>query len=96
MTINRYDIMSGRKDNTGKTRYTKIGVMFPAKQGNGFTIKLEAYPLPNEKGEVWIAAFEPRENDAPQSGGKSAPRRAGAGSIPDDIEDSIPFGPEFR
>ena len=60
---NRYDLVTSRKDREGKTRYTKIGVMFPAKEGDGFSMKLEALPLPNDKGEVWISAFVPRERD---------------------------------
>lgn len=61
---NRYDVMSPRKDREGKTRWTRVGVMFPAKSGNGFAIKFEALPLPDEKGEVWVQAMEPKERDA--------------------------------
>lgn len=78
----RYDILSGRADKDGKKRWTKIGVMFPSKQGEGFSIKLEALPLPNTEGEVWISAFVPREthgNGAPQGG-----RNHG-------IDDEVPF-----
>ena len=60
---NRYDVMSPRKDREGKTRWTRVGVMFPAKSGNGFAIKLDALPLPDEKGEVWISAMEPKAKD---------------------------------
>ena len=62
--MKRYDICTGRKDKDGKTRWQKIGVMFPAQGGDGFSIKLEAYPLPNEKGDVWISAFVPKEREA--------------------------------
>ena len=31
---------------------------------NGFAIKLDALPLPNEKGEIWLKAAEPRQNDS--------------------------------
>jgi hypothetical protein len=55
----RYDILSGRTDKDGKKRWTKIGAaecrgrgldqcMWPpisSKQGEGFSIKLEALPL---------------------------------------------------
>lgn len=58
----RYDICTPRKDKEGKTRFVKIGVMFPAKEGDGFAIKLDALPLPDEKGDVWIKAFPPRED----------------------------------
>lgn len=59
----RYDICTGREDRDGKTRWTKIGVMFPAKSGDGFAVKLDALPLPNKDGDVWLKAFVPREKD---------------------------------
>lgn len=96
----RYDVMSPRKDREGKTRWTRIGVMFPAKSGNGFAIKLDALPLPDEKGEVWISAMEPREREEgqePEERRAPAPRQAPrqveqrGGSARDDLGDSIPF-----
>jgi hypothetical protein len=63
---NRYDLCTGRKDKDGKSHWTRIGVMFPAKEGDGFAIKLEALPIPNDKGEVWINAFVPKEKDGQQ------------------------------
>lgn len=77
----RYDIVTGRKDKDGKTFWTRIGVMFPAKEGDGFSIKMEALPLPNEKGEVWLSAFVPK----PRDGGNAPQLRE-----PDDGGD-IPF-----
>lgn len=59
----RFDLVTSRKDREGKTRYTKIGAMFPAREGEGFALKLDALPIPNDKGEVWISAFVPRERD---------------------------------
>lgn len=63
---NRYDAVVSRKDKDGKNRYTKIGVMFPSKDGDGFSLKLEALPLPNDKGEVWVNLYVPRERDEGQ------------------------------
>lgn len=83
----RYDILSGRADKDGKKRWTKIGVMWPAKQGEGFSIKLEALPLPNAEGEVWISAFGPRENDG---AGRGAPQQQGGGRN-HGIDDEVPF-----
>lgn len=82
----RYDILSGRTDKDGKKRWTKIGSMWPSKQGEGFSIKLEALPLPNAEGEVWISAFVPRENDG------GAPARVPANrATPIALDDEIPF-----
>ena len=88
----RYDVMSPRKDREGKTRWTRIGVMFPAKSGNGFAIKLNALPLPDEKGEVWISAMEPREREEGQEPGER-PRPAPAARMSDTMRMSAPRGP---
>ena len=85
----RFDLVTSRKDREGKTRYTKIGAMFPAREGEGFALKFDALPLPNDKGEVWVSAFVPRDrDDAPQSSGNSQPSRAGRS---DHIDDPVPF-----
>lgn len=88
MSANRYDLMTGRKDKDGKTFWQRVGVMFPAKSGEGFAIKLEAYPLPNEKGEVWLAAFVPHDKDGrlPSRGTSNTSRR-----VDEDPVDDIPF-----
>lgn len=83
----RYDAVTVRKDKDGKSRYTSVGVMFRRKEGDGYTLKLNALPLPNEQGEVWISMYPPREKD----GERAAPVRAGGG-----MDDEIPFAPEFR
>lgn len=85
----RFDLVTSRKDNQGKTRYTKIGAMFPAREGEGFALKFDALPLPNDKGEVWVSAFVPRErDDAPQGGGN---RQSSSAGRSDHIDDPVPF-----
>jgi hypothetical protein len=93
----RYDLCTGRKDQNGKTHWTKVGVMFPSREGDGFSIKLEAYPLPNDKGEVWVSAFVPKERD--ESGIREqtiarSPQAPARGRAP--IADDVPFAPEWR
>lgn len=51
------------RDGTKKTYWTQIGKMFPSKKGDGYTIKLNALPLPNKDGQVWISAFPERERE---------------------------------
>ncbi len=52
-------------EQTGKpiTRWQNLGIAFE-KEGRITGIKLEALPLPDNKGEVWIRLFEqkPKEN----------------------------------
>jgi len=64
MTTQRYDIITARPGKDGKTFWHRVGTMFPAREGNGFAIKLDSLPLPNDKGEVWLKAAEPRQNDS--------------------------------
>lgn len=67
----RYDAVISRKDKNGKTRYTKIGAAFPAKDGkDGFNIVLDALPMPNADGQAWISLYvpKPREGQAPAAG----------------------------
>lgn len=85
---NRYDAVSVREytDNrSGEVRkvYTRLGAAFPFRQGNGYTIKLDAVP-PGQDGQVTILLMEPRQDgerrqQAPQGGGGA------------DLDDEIPF-----
>ena len=84
----RYDLLTSRKDKDGKSRYTKIGVMFPSKQGDGFSIKLEALPLANEQGEVWIGAYPPREDDGQR---KPQPAQSSRNTSAEIDDQDIPF-----
>lgn len=82
--IERYDACIGRKDKNGKTRWTRIGAAFPAKDGkDGFNIVLDALPMPNAEGQAWISLFVPKSKEEKQTD-QGAPR--------DDMDgDSIPF-----
>jgi hypothetical protein len=77
----RWDIVSTRKGREGKNVYHRIGVMFTNKEGNGYSIKLDSLPIPNDKGEVWLSAYVPR----PKEG---APQQRNA---TEDLDDSMPF-----
>lgn len=86
----RYDVCTGRRytNSAGeeKTAWTRIGTMFD-KDGRK-SIKLDALPLPNEKGDVWLSLFEQRDP------GEKAEKPAGGGSrrpAPGPIDDDIPF-----
>lgn len=89
----RYDLVTSRQDKTGKWRSHRIGVMFPGKDGgDSYTIRLDSLPIPNEKGEVWVKAWPPREDgDAPNArpGGPSG--GVSSGRAPADLDDEIPF-----
>ena len=64
------DVCTGRKyqDNQGqeKTKYTKIGTWFENDQGQ-LSVKLDALPMPDEKGECWLKLFVPQPQDGQQA-----------------------------
>jgi hypothetical protein len=82
----RYDAVISRKSKDGKTRYTKIGAAFPAKNGDGFNIVLDALPMPNAEGQAWISLFVPKPKE--DHGQQQAPASSPAGN---DMDDEIPF-----
>ena len=63
----RYDLKVARQGKDGKVWWTKIGVMFPMRERDGFNITLEALPLQtlNDQGqlECRITAWEPYKED---------------------------------
>jgi hypothetical protein len=81
----RFDVLSPRPGKDGKTYWLKVGAQFLSKDGQGWTIKLDALPLPDKEGNIWLSCKEPRERDAAST---PAPR----GSLTDQLDDDIPFG----
>ena len=96
----RFDLMSPRRKGD-KTYWTRVGSMFPAKTGDGWAIKLDALPLPDEKGEVWVRAFPPKERDQdPHEVERRVSRsvrdnfpqeRARPSALAEKLNDDIPF-----
>lgn len=78
----RYELKTARKAPNGKTYWTKIGVAFPMKEKDGFSLIFEALPIAqmNDKGELVVEAklFPPYEGD-------NAPTKS------KDLDDEIPF-----
>lgn len=89
---NRMDAVAVRKyndKNTGeeKSSYTNIGVAWPFKDKEGFTLRLNAIPAPND-GEYTILLFPPKPKDGQQqSYGQASGGFVGQGGI----DDEIPF-----
>lgn len=87
----RYDVVTSRKDKNDKWRSTRIGSAFPAKDGkDGFSIVLDALPLTGPDGQARLTLFPAKPKDTvPSSGSTGRPRS-------DDMNDDVPFAPEFR
>ena len=60
----RLDVLVVREDpKTGKSWWTKIGAAFPSKEGDGYSIVLDALPIGNK-----LILRPPREKPNPGSG----------------------------
>jgi len=92
-----YRLVTARQGRDGKTYWTKIGVMFPMKDRDGFNISLEALPLmsQNDQGEMEcrVVAFDGTDD---QQSGQSNHNRAKANGyqqqpLDADLDDEVPF-----
>jgi hypothetical protein len=93
----RYDVVTSRKDKDGKFRSTKIGAAFV--KGDRISVVLDALPIGNSEGQAWLTLFPPKPKDGdaptkPQARGGD-PISSGR-SLSNDMNDDIPFSPEFR
>jgi hypothetical protein len=91
---NRYDVITVSKyiDRNGdeKNLFTKIGSMFPNKNGASFSLELVALPISDKEGKVRLYIKEPDQRDGAQQVQRSAPRPA-ARSTAEEIGDDLPF-----
>lgn len=78
--MDRYDVLTVRESN-GKSYFTKLGVMFQNKSGDGFTLFLDAMPAPTE-GQYKLIVKPPQERSQTQQ------RREPGGVGP---QDEAPF-----
>ena len=83
------DIVQPREGKEGKTYWQKLGVKFVSDDGKE-SIKLDALPLPNEKGEVWMNVFEQKPREDAATGTWDKPKKA-ADTASKDFDDEIPF-----
>jgi hypothetical protein len=95
--MSRLDALVGREYESGgetKTAWTKVGVAFPNKSGNGYTLFLECLPLPGPDGKCKLSLFPPRPKEGEQRQ-QPAPRQGGGGYEDRDYghqgDDNIPF-----
>jgi hypothetical protein len=76
--MERYALLTAREKD-GRSFFTKVGVMFPNRSGEGFTMYFEALPIPGPDGvKVIVKKAEPkptgnREPTQADSYGEPAP-----------------------
>jgi len=70
----KYDVVQSQgtyqKDGEEKTRWMTLGVMLEKPDGKR-SIKLNALPLPNKDGDIWLQVFESKPMDKPKVEGWS-------------------------
>jgi len=77
-----YNVSQAREGKEGKTFWMKVGYAFE-KDGVVSLIKLDALPLPNEKGEVWLNLFpDDRDKGATKSDWLQPSQRTSDDEIP--------------
>lgn len=81
MMTDRYDALCVREDK-GKAYFTRVGVAFKNRNGNGYSILLDAMPAPTD-GQYKILLREPQ----PRDGGS----RQQSNGHPDDYDSNPPF-----
>ena len=68
-----YNLVQGK--NAGeKSRWHKIGEA--RKHDNGFWVRMDVMPIPNELGQVWLQLYERIEDEIPQKNAKEAKQKA--------------------
>ena len=93
----RYEAIAARryKDQQGneKTKFTNIGVAWPMRDKDSFTLRLDAIPAPQD-GEYVILLMPPKPKDGDRQQRNEQPSHGGG--LARDIDDDIPFAPEWR
>ena len=75
-----------RRNDPEKTDWVRLGIGWSDSKGT--RIKLNALPLPDENGEVWISLFEDDGSGPGQKPQQSSQQNSGGSS---DMDDAIPF-----
>ncbi len=89
----RYDAVAVRRykdrDGTEKSQFTTIGVAWPMRDKDGYTVRLNAVPAPVD-GEFVILLMPPRQKDETRVSGQRQGKQSHS-SFDDDVSDDIPF-----
>lgn len=59
----RYDLLTVKEDDKGKSWWTKIGAGWENKAGDGFQLIFEALPLPGKDGLTKVIMKQPSESE---------------------------------
>lgn len=85
----RYDVMSPRKrKDSEKPYWHRVGTAWEGEKG--ISITFDSLPIPDDKGEVRVLLFEPREKEATATS-RPIEKTAARGSMKDQLNDDVPF-----
>lgn len=59
----RYDLLIVREDENKKSWWTKIGVAFENRNGDGYQLLFEALPIAGKDGQVKVIMKQPSERE---------------------------------
>ena len=96
MTATRYDVLAAREytDRSGdkKSSFLKVGVAFPMRDKDGFSLQLEAVPAPQD-GVYKLLLMPPKEReDKPTTSARGPAQRSHQRPLDDELDsESIPF-----
>lgn len=96
----RYDVVAtiGQYEKDGQTKYVTRNVGAVIQTSKGFRLKLDASFNPagcprSDDGGVWLALFEPRDEQQTQQQVPRQAQRSQQATPPDDFDSEIPFLP---
>lgn len=99
MASNRLEAIAVREyqDRDGNTQkaYTNLGNAWAFKDKEGFTLKLDAVPAPQD-GQYTILLVVPKQKDNQQGRPRQQSSQGRNANFSQDLDDDIPFAPEFR
>jgi hypothetical protein len=88
------DVITGRKDKSGKTYWMKIGSAWPNDRG-GYQVVFDALPLPDAEGRCSVLLVEPKPressgDDYAKASGKSISSQARSKrGLSDELDDEM-------
>lgn len=93
---NRLEAVAVRKyqdrDGNDKTQYTNLGIAWPFRDKEGFTLKLNAFPAPQD-GEYVILLVPPKQKEEQRQtrGLETRGKKQYADTMREELDDQIPF-----
>lgn len=104
MAKHKYDVVAtvGKYEKNGETKYISRKVGAVIQTDKGFRMKMDAFFNPagckvDEDGSIWLALFEPRDDQQQTQQAPRQAQRSQQAAPPDDFDNQdIPFADPYR